>query len=154
MENCPCGTNKSYADCCGIYISGKQPAPTAEALMRSRYTAYTKIDIDYIKKTMRGVALNDFDITATHAWAERVTWLKLDVIHTSEHGDNGIVEFVATYMENLQTRTLHERSQFIREDNHWYYVDGNTTTQNASKKVGRNEPCPCGSNKKFKKCCG
>jgi SEC-C motif domain protein len=154
MENCPCGTNKSYVDCCGLYISGKQAAPTPEALMRSRYTAYSKSDIDYIQNTMRGSALTDFDKTATLAWAQRVEWLKLDVIDASERDDHGTVEFVATYRENLQTRTLHERSQFVRENGHWYYIDGKVTTQNAGKKVGRNEPCPCGSDKKFKKCCG
>ena len=27
-------------------------------------------------------------------------------------------------------------------------------TKIVEKKVGRNEPCPCGSGKKYKKCCG
>jgi len=33
-------------------------------------------------------------------------------------------------------------------------LKGNSTRKNSSVKVGRNEPCPCGSGKKYKHCCG
>ncbi len=69
-----------------------------------------------------------------------------------------MVEFIATFKEKGVTRRHHERSSFLREGDNWYFVDGDMvlpqTQVNEGPKVGRNEPCSCGSGKKFKKCCG
>ena len=65
MEPCPCGSEKEYAECCQPLIKGERSADTAEALMRSRYTAYALQDIDYLESTLHGAELRDFDKDAT-----------------------------------------------------------------------------------------
>lgn len=154
MKNCPCGTNKPYLACCGLYISGTQNAPTPETLMRSRYTAYTEGNIDYIEKTMRGAALEGFDKKSAQDWALQMKWLGLNVITATQDGASGTVEFMASYSHNNQQVNMHERSSFQCDQGLWYYTDGVSLENHARNKVGRNELCPCGSHKKFKKCCG
>lgn len=157
---CPCGSNKAYVDCCEIYISGKQLAPTPEALMRSRYTAYTQANMDYIQASMKGVAAEDFNSEVSKQWAQHVKWLNLEVLNASAitaKDTVGFVEFIAHYIFNHKKENIHEMSEFHRENNHWYYVGGkasDTETISAhTNKIGRNDPCPCGSGKKYKKCC-
>lgn len=117
--------------------------------MRSRYTAYTQIDIGYIACTMKPPATNHFDAASARAWAEKVSWTHLNVIRTTCDKTQGIVEFCASYRMNGESHLLHEISTFHFENGKWYYVDG-TEPQ----KTGRNDPCPCGSFKKYKRCCG
>ncbi|MES9980019.1 MAG: YchJ family metal-binding protein, partial [Candidatus Thiodiazotropha sp. 6PLUC5] len=88
-------------------------------------------------------------------------WLKLEVVETDKgtaDDEEGSVEFIATYKERGTIRPHHEISHFTRVDGKWYFVDGELvspkTEVRKQPKVGRNEPCPCGSGKKFKKCCG
>src|SRR3990167_4979260 len=123
MENCPCGSLKNYATCCEIFITGKKPAPTPEALMRSRYTAYTKANIDYIKRTMQGPALKGFDELHAKQWASEVTWLGLRVKHSSEKNNRGWVEFFARYAMNHEGHEIHELSEFERINEQWYYTN-------------------------------
>jgi SEC-C motif-containing protein len=150
---CPCSSGKPFSNCCGIYLSGAKTAPTAEALMRSRYTAYSLSDIDYISRTMRGPASQNFDAEEALTWAKEVTWLGLKVIQFSQNNQHGSVEFKATYAFNNTKHELHELSEFELLDGQWFYVDGKSRNiQNI--KIGRNDPCSCGSQKKFKKCCG
>lgn len=158
--SCPCGSNKTYAKCCEIYISGKQLAPTPEALMRSRYTAYTQANMDYIQTTMKGVAAEDFNPEASKQWAQHVKWLNLEILNAPAVTDKdnvGFIEFIAHYIFNNKKENIHEISEFHRENNHWYYVDGTLdnpkTTSTQTNKIGRNDSCPCGSDKKYKKCC-
>jgi SEC-C motif-containing protein len=148
VEICPCGSSKMYQECCEPYLLNKTLAPTAEALMRSRYTAYTKADIDYIERTMKGPALIQFDKNESKTWANEIEWLGLTVIQATQHENRGTVEFVARYKAVHQKHIIHEKSEFILENGTWYYTNGITP------KVGRNDACPCGSTKKFKKCCG
>ena len=77
---CPCDSQKKYLYCCEPFIMGKQIPETPEALMRSRYSAYTMANIDYIKETMRGNALVGFQELDAKRWAKRVTWIKLKVL--------------------------------------------------------------------------
>lgn len=152
---CPCGSNKTYPECCGSYINGKENAPTAEALMRSRYTAYTQHNNDYLLSTWHPdtrPSINPGDDDGT-------TWTGLDIIRTEaglKNDKKGIVEFIASCMFKGEASHIHETSEFIFEDNRWYYVDGKgqQPIKRETPKVGRNDPCPCGSGKKFKKCCG
>lgn len=153
MTICPCGSSKAFAECCGVYISGITPAPTPETLMRSRYTAYSMANISYIARTMQGPASVDFNEPEAEQWAKEVNWLGLTVLHASEENDRGFVEFIARYAHHNQVHELKELSEFKRVDGRWYYIDGKSPDKQG-KKVGRNDPCPCGSNKKFKKCCG
>lgn len=157
ITNCPCCSGKSYEACCGLFISGEKSPLTPEELMRSRYSAYALGHVNYIRDTMKSPAADDFDLAEAQSWSEQVKWLKLEVISSSMEGDTGQVEFLAHLQMNNQRQHVHEVSQFIREDQRWYYIDGYDPCDGhpaQSNKVGRNEPCPCGSGKKFKKCCG
>lgn len=158
MTNCPCGSHKNYDDCCGQYISGQAFPATPEALMRSRYTAYSRANINYITQTMKGPAAKDFNQEDAEQWARQTTWLGLEVINAKMGENLGWVEFIAHYSYEGKKYNLHEISEFQLENGKWYYVDGETPSEkpikNLAEKVGRNDLCPCGSNKKFKKCCG
>ncbi|MDD4964443.1 MAG: YchJ family metal-binding protein [Gallionella sp.] len=124
MKNifCPCGNPKHYAACCGLYIDGQAIAPTAEVLMRSRYTAYTLMNEVYLLSTWhrstRPVVLN--------LAAELPTkWLGLDVqTHQQQDAEHATVAFVARYKVQGRAQRLHELSRFVREDGRWFYVDG------------------------------
>lgn len=148
MDNCPCGLDQVYAACCGAYISGKTIAPNPESLMRSRYSAYVKGEVDYIANTQSGKAAIGFDKVQAKAWSEQADWKSLTVLNTKQDGDKGEVEFMSHYILQGRPSYMHERSQFERIDGVWFYTDGKFV------KTGRNDLCPCGSQKKFKKCCG
>lgn len=164
MKLCPCrkdsGVKKNYTECCGIFISGEKIPVTPEELMRSRYTAYTQSNIDYISNTMRGRVADNFNPTSAKDWSGRVEWLQLVVAKAKSEGDTGYVEFVVYFKEHGKKHAMHEISEFKLQDGRWYYVDGKDPENldhqfNAIKnRVGRNEPCICGSGKKYKKCCG
>lgn len=118
---CPCGKQGTYTDCCSRYHSGS-PAPTAEALMRSRYTAYVLLLEAYLlatwHPTTRPTNLELTTDTNQH-------WLGLDIKrHQSTGTDSAIVEFVARYKTNGRAYRLHEVSRFLHEDGCWYYLDG------------------------------
>ncbi len=156
MKQCPCGSQQPFDNCCGQFIQQNQLPSTAEALMRSRYTAYTLNNIDYIAATMRGKAAEGFDPVSAKQWAESVKWLGLQVLeHEVVSADRAYVEFIAASEYQGQQQELHERSEFHRIDGRWFYVDGvaGTLTPPTQDKVGRNDPCPCGSGHKYKKCC-
>lgn len=123
---CPCGSQKTFEQCCNRYISGRQLPTTPEALMRSRYSAYTKANIAYIQKTMRGPASRRYNADKAREWAKSVYWLGLKVIRASENNTIGYVEFVARYRFNQVEYQLHEYSEFHYIDNCWYYVKGLT----------------------------
>ena len=75
MQHCPCGTGKKYLDCCGLFIRGHKRPTTPEALMRSRYSAYTQNRIEYIARTMKAPANHNFDMEAARQWASFATLL-------------------------------------------------------------------------------
>ena len=159
MTSCPCGSQKDYVSCCGPLIAGK-PAPTAEALMRSRYTAYCLGKLDYIERTSAGEAALAFNRGEAVRSTSGTEWLGV-TIETTEAGgegdDTGTVTFTARYRERGRVFSLSETSEFRRILGAWRYVRGDVRV--ASKKaasvlVDRNDPCPCGSGKKYKKCCG
>jgi SEC-C motif-containing protein len=160
MSRCACQSGKEYAACCAPYIEGKQAAPTAEALMRSRYTAYTTANIDYIEKTTAPEGLSDFDRDGSERWAKDAEWKGLEIVSTTkgQSGDEeGTVEFIAKYKLEDQDVAHHELSTFRKDGKTWLFIDGKILrdpVRNEGPKVGRNDPCPCGSGKKYKKCCG
>lgn len=149
---CPCGSESEFEQCCQPAICGERPAATPEALMRSRYSAYVTQNADYLIASwhpdcrvpeLRAALEEGFAVTE---------WLGLQIVATKagKNADEGYVEFIARYQENGQDGivTLHERSRFLRIAKHWYYIDG------VKPQLGRNDPCFCGSGKKYKKCCG
>jgi len=160
METCPCGTSKPYSQCCEPLILGEQPALTPEALMRARYSAYTKTEVDYIIATTHPEKREDLQAEGIRRWSEESTWHGLEII-ACEGGKaeqlEGVVEFIAHYTEKAVKKKHHERAQFERIDGTWFFSDGIPVTPKqfirAQAKIGRNEPCPCGSGKKYKKCC-
>jgi SEC-C motif-containing protein len=120
-------------------------------------------NIDYIKKTTHKTALEDFDEGAAKSWSKNSEWLGLSIVSTekgTEDDQDGMVEFVARYKQSGagKEENHHERGTFKRESGKWLYVDGNIVGKEPfvreAPKIGRNEPCSCGSGKKFKKCCG
>ncbi|MFZ0789698.1 MAG: YchJ family protein [Chromatiaceae bacterium] len=122
QAHCPCGSGRLYADCCGPFIAGTAVPATAEQLMRSRYTAYTQGNADWLRETWhpatRPVSL-DLD--------EPVRWIGLEIVATESggpHDDRGMVEFVARYKAGGRAQRIQERSRFERLDGRWCYVDG------------------------------
>ena len=119
---CPCGSGKAFADCCGRYLDGGAAAPTAEALMRSRYTAYTLQREDYLLATWHA---STRPVQLGLAGEVQTKWIGLDVKrHEQQDENHAIVEFVARHKVNGRAHRLHETSRFVREDGHWHYVDG------------------------------
>lgn len=149
---CPCGSQQPYQHCCQAVIGGRQPARSAEALMRSRYSAFVMAEADYlIASTQPEYRQN---LNRESMIDPQIRWLRLQIIDTrqgmaSDH--QGQVRFIATFVEGGQFRTLEENSNFSRIDQHWYYRDGDTRVKTF--KPLRNAPCPCGSTLKFKHCC-
>lgn len=149
---CPCGLSLSYIECCGLYLDGKGKPMTPEALMRSRYTAFTLARIDYIKQTMLAQAAVGFDEISALNWAKSVHWLDLNVIKSyEENQDRGFVEFIARFLDGNRIKSIHELSEFKAIDASWYYVDGKPIAD-APMKIALNALCPCGSKRKFKNC--
>lgn len=159
MSACPCGNKQSYDACCGLYIEGGQKPETAEQLMRSRYTAYTRENIDYIDATHYPSGKDEFDKAQALAWAKNSEWKGLKILDKKAGGKDdqtGVVEFTVDFILNGEPNKLHERSDFKKKNGVWYYLDGKQPTEQYRReapKVGRNDPCTCGSGKKFKKCC-
>jgi len=164
QKTCPCRktaeTPLPYAACCQPYVEGKAQAPTAEALMRSRYSAFAVGNIDYLIESVAPEQRHDIDRGSLQAWSKESTWDGLDIIDTVDgrEGDTtGIVEFVAHFTRERKREAHHERSTFRKENGRWYFVEGAKPKGKPMVKaqdIGRNDPCPCGSGKKYKKCCG
>ena len=161
MEQCPCGSGKNYSECCEALIKGERFAQTAEELMRSRYSAYVKQEIAYIVNTILPEKLGQFDEEGIRRWSKKAQWQKLEIVNTEDGGPNdieGTVEFIARYIDKGQTNKHHEIGRFTKYNNRWYYCDAEFPTPKqvirSEPKMKRNDPCSCGSGKKFKKCCG
>jgi len=155
---CPCGSGLHDAACCRPILEGR-PAPTAVALMRSRYTAYVRGAIDHVVATHVATTRDTVDREATTRWSHETQWLGLEIVATERGGEgdlDGVVEFIARGVTRGTPFAQHERSQFRRVDGSWYYVDGKLVSAAAKRAptVGRNEPCPCGSGVKYKRCHG
>ncbi|TCD04478.1 hypothetical protein EZ449_17515 [Pedobacter frigidisoli] len=119
--NCPCGSGLVYAICCQPCHLKIKPAPTAEALMRSRYAAFVVADADYLYETTHVSKRKGNSKDAYLESAKNTKWLKLEIV--SAGFDE--VEFKAYYLNNrFHTEVLHEKSNFKLEDGKWYYVDG------------------------------
>lgn len=145
---CPCG-GQLYTECCGPLHRG-QPAASAEQLMRSRYCAYCLGLIDYLVATTLPAQQAQLDVAAMVRWSQESTWLGLQVKEVTEHGrDQAQVTFTASWRDPDGSQHQHrECSDFARKEERWYFIDPNHQTA-----VGRNAPCPCGSGRKYKRCC-
>lgn len=156
MSACPCGSGLEFDRCCGPILAG-QPASSAEALMRSRYTAFVRHDIDHIERSCAPETHAAFSRADAVRMVEECEWGPLTVMKAEETGDDGMVEFFLTFRRDGEEWPLHERSRFRRIDGRWLYVDSVLNPKDPPRrvvKVGRNDPCPCGSGRKHKACCG
>ena len=119
---CPCLSGLPYDDCCGQFHSGAAVAPTAERLMRSRYSAYSKGLPDYLLATWHPSTR-----PAELVLDPRLRWYRLDIIDRSRGGmldTEGTVEFRASFRIDAEAGSQHEVSSFVREGGQWFYVDG------------------------------
>ena len=161
MSLCPCGSGLELDACCGQYIEGKAKAPTAEALMRARYTAHCLGRYQFLTDTTHPQFREDASADEIKEWSSLMTWEGLDIIETVEGGEQdstGEVKFSAHYSVQNVPQELREDAFFRKEGDEWFYVEGNVyakqPVRRETPKIGRNDPCPCGSGKKYKKCCG
>lgn len=161
MATCACGSELEYNKCCGVFHKGDQKPKTAEALMRARYSAFVNNEIEFIAST-HVPGTKDFDIDEAREWATTSSWKGLEIIRTTkglESHSEGIVEFKALYSDKDEKDYLHhEVASFKKINDQWYFdsgqIVGTGPIKRATPKVGRNDPCSCGSGKKYKKCCG
>ncbi len=163
---CPCramaAEKRALAQCCGPHLDGASPAPTAEAQMRARYSAYALGKLDYLRSSMAPETRKEFDHASVAKWSSGSQWLGLDIESTEkgQPGDfEGQVSFTAHFTTDGKKQAHHERAVFRFEpkEKAWVFVDGIQPPKTPVVKgvqPGRNDPCPCGSGKKYKKCHG
>ena len=125
-EMCPCTSGEKYQSCCGQYISTKVHPPTAEALMRSRYTAYAIGEIEYLPRTLPLLDRKNFDRRGAKQWSEQAKWLGLEVISVKEmnQGTKATVEFKAKFQIGDEELEHHEISRFEKQMDRWFLIDG------------------------------
>ena len=154
---CPCGSGKTFGECCEPVLTGKRIAPTAEQLMRARFTAHVLRDYRFLHETHRPTAGKPY---VAEEGEPTMQWTRLEV-HAHETApadpDKAFVDFSAYGLEEGVEKVLHEKAEFLRVDGRWLYNRearlGPAPYKSATPKVGRNDPCPCGSGKKYKQCC-
>ena len=162
-DNCPCNSNLTYEICCGMYHNNPGTAPTAEALMRSRYSAFFLKKFDYIERTQKLSENPKQKVAEIQNANDSTQWIKLEILETEdglEQDQTGMVAFSAHFKEGQHIGKLSERSLFKRVKKEWFYISGEHEVKGSTPlvkspemNIGRNDPCHCGSGKKFKKCC-
>lgn len=150
MQICPCQSQRAYADCCQPFHTQQTLPATAEELMRSRYSAYTLQNIDYIVQTTVPSQQGLLDTADMLAWSRETDWQGLDVLnHVPNIGKkHAQVEFIAHFQDAGEAQHHHELSAFVKIDGRWYFIDPTVPLPTMK------QPCICGSDKKFKACCG
>ncbi|WP_077041679.1 YchJ family protein [Rhodococcus sp. MTM3W5.2] len=121
MTRCPCLSGETYERCCGRFHSGAAEAPTAEQLMRSRYSAFAVGDADYLLRTWHPSTR-----PARLTLDPDQRWTRLDILGHTGGGlleNEGTVEFEAHFVHSGQRDSLREHSRFVREDGRWLYLD-------------------------------
>lgn len=149
---CHCGSGEPLCRCCRPYLIGEKYPETAQQLMRSRYTANVEHNGLYLLKTWHYSTRPDTGITTFGDWFGLQI---LQIIRGGADDEKGMVEFRALYHQGALTGVLREKSRFVREDGRWYYLAGEIVASGliTPRKTGRNDPCPCGSGRKYKSCC-
>lgn len=160
---CPCGSQQPYEQCCQPVHHNVATPQLPVQLMRARYCAHVLNNVDFVINTYHSSCQAEQDAEAI-AQSVNSHWIQLDILDapTPSHSE-GFVEFKAYFEEDGHQHCLHERSRFVKEGEQWRYIDGVMPEENVDPrlqqpinqtKIGRNDPCLCGSGKKFKKCCG
>jgi len=153
---CLCGSEIEYSHCCELFHNKENTPVTAEALMRSRFTAYASKNESYLLETWsKSKRPEKIDFSK-----EEAVWTKLDIVKTkkgTKKESKGIVEFKAYYTLENEAYVMTEISRFIKSAGRWFYLDGivkSVAKVDQQSNQGKNAPCSCGSGKKFKRCCG
>ncbi|MBF0107048.1 MAG: YchJ family protein [Deltaproteobacteria bacterium] len=157
LAPCPCGTGINYENCCQPHILGLEKPLSAEKLLRSRYTAFVAGETDYIKTTHHPDTAKDLDMQSIIEWSRNSSWLSLEIINIDEstEKDTTFIEFCAKYTQKDGTHHHNETSIFKKKDDTWFFYDVKKNKPIVKDPApGRNDPCTCGSGKKYKKCCG
>jgi SEC-C motif-containing protein len=161
MDPCACGSGRPSSECCLPVILGERPAATAEELMCSRYTAFATGAIDWIMDSHHPDTVDEIDRDEVERWANGSEWLGLKIRDTEAGGpedDEGVVVFRARYKVQGQQVDHVERARFKRDGGEWRFhsvLEGDDQPELVpASTVGRNDPCTCGSGRKYKKCCG
>jgi SEC-C motif domain protein len=153
---CFCGSGNTFEQCCKPIIDGTQSATIAQALMRSRYSAYVIVASQYLIDSTHISQRANYSKTDIEAWAKESHWQKLEIIDCKKGLSDdsvGEVEFKAYYQDSENILQIHyEKSVFKKENGEWFYVSGTIIPSKTI--INRNDICACGSGKKFKKCCG
>ena len=127
QNNCPCGSGQLIVNCCEPIISGRKEAITAEALMRSRYTAFTQANVNYLLSSHSVLTRPVKERKIIERWAKSVVWIGLAILKTDSgeaNDETGYVEFKALFLQNGTPDQIHEKSFFQRENWKWVYVSG------------------------------
>ncbi len=158
---CPCGSGKTQGNCCLPLIQGSTHVTTAEQLLRSRYTAFTLGEIDYILATHHSKTRNTVDRSEIEAWSKNSVWKGLEILDQAKGSatdEQGEIRFCARFFSEGKDQEHWEHAVFERENGAWKFLDAQgmkpSTIRRMEPKIGRNDPCHCGSGKKFKKCHG
>ncbi len=154
---CACGSGQTWSVCCEPVIRGTHEPETAQQLLRARYTAFTRREIDFILDTHHPRTRDEVSRESIQEWSENAEWLGLE-IHEVDGGfagdDRGRVRFTARYRQAGHEIEHTEEALFERLEGRWYFVTGRQPPARRSEpKIGRNDPCPCGSGRKYKRCC-
>lgn len=152
---CPCGSTRLFAQCCEPLLHGVHVAATPGQLMRSRYSAFATNAFDYLVRTHHAPQRATDERAQLEAQSTTLQWLALQICDSTDGAadrQQGEVEFKAFFRAG-NIRCLHERSRFVFEDGQWFYVDA-VFCREQRVDTGRNEPCFCGSGRKFKQCHG
>ena len=156
-QPCPCGSGQLFEACCEPIHRGAKAPATAEQLMRARFTAHVAHDFKFLHDTYRPTAGKPY---AAEDGEPAITWTRLEVHGhevAADNPDKAWVDFSAYGTEAGVEKVLHEKAEFLRVDGRWLYTRearlGPAPFKSAAPKVGRNDPCPCGSGKKYKHCC-
>ncbi len=130
MTKCYCGSDRSFAECCQPFLERIAKPMTAEQLMRSRYSAYASLNIDYLIKTTHPSTRKFHNSESVEQWAKSNSWQKLEIISTEKgtaKDSKGTVEFKAHFLDsNAERQIHHELSRFRKELGIWFFVDGET----------------------------
>lgn len=121
QSDCYCGSGALFSDCCEPFLKGIRFAPTAEKLMRSRYTAYAIQAADYLMATTHSSTRKNHSKSSILEWSKSNQWLRLEILNASDD----TVEFKAYFLDSrLKGQVHHEKSFFKKENEVWFYVDG------------------------------
>ncbi len=131
---------------------------TPKELLKARYQAFVKGDVDFIVESCHPQIRAKQDQKSIEAWSRNADWKGLAIEHEEADEDRAFIDFTVRFVESGENVEHKEKAEFRKKDDRWYYFDSKFSRpepiRRDSEKVGRNDPCPCGSGKKYKKCCG